>query len=329
MSELNIDNINFDSNVSLSEVVSSVSSTLNGKMSSNEKSIQSKMTRTTIKEKCVKSKCINDKYFWEPMDESWQSKLGSSHFMIKNCLGDGNCQFRSIETALTNAGYKTTHEKLRKKLVKYISSVDNKFFIDIIKTYQIEKESGEFVGNWDPMAIKSKRDFLKVLKTPGFDFQGDFITLELLSRAIGIDIIIFTGIDRDIINLSDPDHLQSKILILFYEKSGDNGHYQTIGLKSKSGSVQTIFTRSKLQPEISRILDKHSFLSFHVKDICESGMCGASRIHLNYIMNTLESRLGVKISRNDRLIIIKLITHFLEKSVQKDQDIIIYLTLQA
>lgn len=254
----------------------------------------------------VKSKCINDTYYWEPISEKWASKLGSPNFMIKNCLGDGNCQFRSIETALTQGGYRATHEKLRKLLAKYILSIDNKVFIDIIKTYQIEKQNGEFVGNWDPMTIKNKRDFIKIIKRPGFDFQGDFISLELISRAIGIDIIIFTN-DLDIINLSDPDNLQNKIIILYYDK--DQGHYKTIGLKKKEDKFETIFKRSKLQNEISRILDKDSFLSFHIDDICnaDSINCEKSKLHLNYIINKLEERLDVKISRNDKKKVMQLI----------------------
>lgn len=262
------------------------------------------------KKKCIndtKKKCINDTYYWEPLDDKWQIKLGSQDFMVKNCLGDGNCQFRSIEGALINAGYKTTHEKLRKHLAKYIQSVDNKMFIDIIKTYRIEKQSGEFIGNWDPMAIKNKRDFIKIIKLPGFDFQGDFITLELLSRVIKIDIIIFTS-DLDIINLSDPENLQNKILILYYDKNGS--HYKTIGLKKSEDNIQTIFKRSKLPEEINRILDKHSFLSFHIENICKKDPlnCGTSKIHLNYILNNLEQNLNTKISRNEKTNVMKIIT---------------------
>lgn len=256
--------------------------------------------------KNVKNKCINDTYYWEPVSDKWQSKLGSLNFMIKNCLGDGNCQFRSIETALTQGGYRATHEKLRRLLAKYILSIDNKVFIDIIKTYQIEKQNGEFVGNWDPMTIKQKKDFIKIIKRPGFDFQGDFISLELISRAIGIDIIIFTN-DLDIINLSDPDNLQNKIIILYYDKDGQ--HYKTIGLKKKQDKFETIFKRSKLPEEINRILDKHSFLYFHIENICNENPqnCDKSRIHLNYIMNKLEERLGVKISRNEKKNVMEII----------------------
>lgn len=268
--------------------------------------VSSKKTKKTSLKK------DNNTYYWEPINEDWQTKLGSKHFMIKNCLGDGNCQFRSIETALTNAGYKTTHEKLRKKIAKYIDELNDSDFIHIIKTYQIEKQNGEFVGNWDPFVINNKKDFIKIIKKSGFDFQGDFITLEIMSRAIEVDILILTS-DSDLINLSDPDKLQNKILILYYDKGGNGyGHYQTIGLKQKSGSVESIFKRSNLPNEIDRILDKHSFLLFHIKTICEKDTCGTSRIHLNYILKTLESRLKVKISRNDKKSVMKITRTLLE-----------------
>ena len=92
-----------------------------------------------------------------------------------------------------------------------------------------------------------------------------------------------------------------KIIILYYDKDGQ--HYKTIGLKKKQEKYATNFKRSKLPEEINRILDKHSFLYFHIENICNDDpqKCDKSRIHLNYIMNKLEERLGVKISRNEKI----------------------------
>lgn len=313
--ELDLENIQFDTLIAERDREGSGQGTnesLNSEKESN-KSLNSENESNKTLECKKKSRCINDTYYWEQIGDAWKTKLGSDKFMIKNCLGDGNCQFRSIENALTNAGYKTNYEKLRQKIAKYINGLDNSSFIDIVKIYQIEKQNGEFVGNWDPFKIKNKRDFVKIIKTPGFDFQGDFITLELMSKAISMDIIIFTS-DLDIINLSDADKLQDKIIILYYDKINNGyGHYQTIGLKKKSGAIETIFKRSKLPEEIDRILDRHSFLLFHIKSICDNGTCGTSHMHLNYILKTLESRLGVKMSRNDKLIIMKITRTFLEK----------------
>ena len=130
--------------------------------------------------------------------------------------------------------------------------------------------------------------------------------MELISRTIAINIIIYTNY-LYIINLSDQDNLQDKIIILYYDKNGS--HYKTIGLKKKEYKFQTIFKRSKLPEEINRILDKQSFLSFHIENICNNDPqnCGKSKLHLNYILNKLEERLGVKISRNDKKNVMEII----------------------
>lgn len=314
--QLNIDNIEFDNTEMELDSKSNDDSNNNDIITNEDKKTTTISSRCDTNEEKIKKRCVTDgTYFWEPINESWQLKLGSDKFMIKNCLGDGNCQFRSIESALTNAGYKTTHERLRKRLAKYIMSMEPKMFINMIKSYQIELKNGEFVGKWDPTSIKNKRDFIKVVKSSGFDFQGDFITLELLSKAIGIDIIIFNNRiisdDKkalDIINLSNSENLQEKIIILYYTIDKEKiGHYQTIGLKGKGEYIKTIFPRSKLPEEIVRILDKKTLIWFHVNDICKSGVCGVSKIHLNYILNTLQSRLGLILSRDDRLSVMKII----------------------
>ena len=103
------------------------------------------------------------------------------------------------------------------------------------------------------------------------------------------------------------DKLNSEPVKLYYDKNGS--HYKTIGLKKKEDKFQTIFKRSKLPEEINRILDKQSFLSFHIENICNNDPqnCGKSKLHLNYILNKLEERLGVKISRNDKKNVMEII----------------------
>lgn len=310
--ELNIDNIDFDT---ITNDKSLGKSDLNENNIIKEKSIS--CTLSTSKSKLsVKKRCIKENtYFWEPIEEAWQSKLGSNKFMIKNCLGD--LEFNSIESALTNAGYKTTRERLRKRLVKYIMSMEPKMFIEIIKSYQIEVKNGEFVGKWDPMSIRNKRDFINIIKSPGFGFQGES-DLKLISKAIGIDIIIFNNSEeKNIINLSNSKNLQDKIIVLYYTSDSgqgtretETGHYQTVGLKGKGESIKTLFLRSKLPEEINRILDKTLLISFHVNDICKSGICGTSKLHLNYILNTIQSRLKT-ITKSDRLAIMKMIQNII------------------
>lgn len=247
-------------------------------------------------------------FAWEPLSKEWCDKLLCNNFVIKNCLGDGNCQFRSIETALTNAGCKTDHERLRRAVCKYINALENSKFYEIVQNYRIEKQNGEFVGEWDPFKIRNKRDFTIQLRKPGFNFQGDNITLSLVSKAMNLDIILLDS-DYNITDLSNTDELQPKIILLFYDKSG--GHYKTIGLQSKRKKITTMFKRTELPSEIDRILDKYTYYLDHVRDICaQQFSCG--RLQLNKIIADIESRTKTRISKQDKQTIMKIIRMILE-----------------
>ncbi len=254
---------------------------------------------TEVKEK--------DVFIWEPIDPKWSKKLLSEYFVIKNCLSDGNCQFRSIETALTNAGHKTDHEKLRRSICKYINNIDNNEFFNIIQNYRLEKQHGEFEGNWDPFTIKNKRDFIKQLKQPGFNFQGDNITLSLISQSLNIDIVILQD-NFHITDLSNPEKLNQKLIILYFDK--ENKHYKTVGVKIKK-KVHTIFKRSNLPIEILRIIDKQNFFLHHIQTICLKELkCG--KINLNNIIKSLQNKLQLPLSDKDKETIFKIIRTILE-----------------
>jgi hypothetical protein len=252
---------------------------------------------------------IEDDFVWEELPTPWKTKLLSDRFVIKNCLGDGNCQFRSIETALTNAGCKTDHERLRRSLCKYINSLDMKDFFEIVQNYRIEKQNGEFVGDWDPFSIKNKRDFNAQLKRPGFNFQGDNTTLALISKALNVDIILLTD-DLDITDLSNPDKLEPKLIVLYYDKKSQ--HYQTVGLLLRRRRIPiTMFKRSELPEEIDRLIDRHNFFIYHIRDICTKQMsCG--KLQLNKIIKDLEERVQTRMSSDDKKTIIQIIRMILD-----------------
>jgi hypothetical protein len=249
-----------------------------------------------------------DVFTWEPLSESWRKKLASENFVIKNCLGDGNCQFRSIETALTNAGCKTNHERLRQSLCKYINGLENSEFFDIIQNYRLEKQHGEFIGEWDPFTIKNKRDFTSQLKKPGFNFQGDNITLSLICKVLNVDIVILDE-DLNITDLTNGDKPHPKMILLFFDRSKQ--HYKTLGLQTKRKRVITIFKRAQLPEEIERFLDKHNFYLHHIKDICAQELkCG--KLQLNKIMKAIEERIQTHLSKQDKITIIKIIRMILD-----------------
>ena len=304
--EIDIDDLNFDNSFIQTE------------------NLQTENTET----KSVVNKKVRNDYSWEELSPNWNLLLLTDNFVIKNCIGDGNCQFRSIETALTNSGYKTTHSKLRNAIAKYIYQLPSSEFWNLIKNYKIEKQNGEFEGGWNPFYIKSKRDFVKEIKKPGFNFQGDEITLSLISKVISIDILIFANhnnsiyINRHLINLDtnnvkgtlNVDHVSgqgtfnpnSKLMILYY----DGSHYQTIGLKDKtSGKVQTIFNKPKLPNEINRLLDKTTFLYNHIMHICNEFNC--KNLKLNDIIANIEQRIG---NQYDKKVFNKLLNKWLKSN---------------
>jgi len=243
-------------------------------------------------------------YIWQDISKEWSTKLMSNNFVMKNCLSDGNCQFRSIETALTNSGYKTNHRHLRNIIAKYITRIENPEFFNIIQNYRIEKQHGEFVGDWDPFQIKNKSDFIKQIKQTGFHFQGDYITLSLISKAIKIDIVIFND-DYTITDLSNPEDLQQKIIILFY----DSKHYQTIGIKKRI-NVQTIFLRTQLPKELEMVIDKHTFLSRHLQNVCKDQNC--KKIQLNKMLNIIQKNIQSPLSRQDKRTILELLQKWVD-----------------
>jgi hypothetical protein len=273
-----------------------------------QKDIESPQLQQDIEKSCELSNNQSD-YIWEELSQKWQTKLLSSKFFIKNCLGDGNCQFRSIETALINSGYKTNHNKLRNIIVKYINNLDNPTFFKIIQNYRIEKDNGEFLGNWDPYSIRNKRNFTNQIKQDGFHFQGDHTTLSLLSNALNIDFIILTS-DFNIINLSNPEN-NHKLIILYYDKTNNkNGHYKTIGFKIKR-KIESIF-KAPFPPEIENLLDKNKLLLNHLNDIINETINDSKHLQLNNILMSMQKRLHTNISSEDKNTIMLLLTFWLE-----------------
>ncbi len=264
---------------------------------------------------CTDNKNAKIDFIWENISDKWQDKLLSSNFFIKNCLADGNCQFRSIETALNNSGYKTNHKKLRNLIIKYINNLDNKLFFNIIQNYRLEKDHGEFIGNWDPYSIKNKSNFIKEIKKTGFHFQGDHITLDLISNALNIQFVILTS-DYNIINLSNKQNLyndtNSKLIILYYNKpnnNNDHGHYQSIGFKYKR-KIESIF-KTPFPKEIENLLDKNNLLASHLNHILNNTNKD-KKLQLNNIFMSIQKKLHKNISLEDKHTIMLFLTFWLK-----------------
>lgn len=301
--------------------MSSLSSEKNFKSSDSEteskstefsKLSKSKESKINKKELKRLEKKLNDMFFWKSLDKDWQDKLLSNKFLIKDCVGDGNCQFRSIETALTNGGFKTSHKNLRNLIARYINNIPMEEFATILRSYQLEQQFGEFRGNWDPRSINTKRDFIKEIKKQGFNFEGDNITLSLLSKACKIDFIIFDD-TYNIIDISNPDELNSKIIILYYLKN--DGHYNTIGYRKKN-KIVTLFRRKHLPKELELLMNKPKYIVEHIKKIYlqnsnNNNSKKASKITLNTMLSELEKNTKINFSKKDKKEIIKILIKWL------------------
>ena len=212
---------------------------------------------------------------WEPFYISTsQGKLKSNQsdkFFIKDTLPDGNCQFRAISEALKGKlvnDAKLNHKRLRKLIAEYILELSDQEVKEIINHYRLEKTNGEFIGKWDPFKVKTKAQFARQIKKSGFHFQGDNMTLSLLSRILNVDFVIVT---KDAITELSQTH--PKIIILYY--TGD--HYQTIGIKKKGvRKVITAIERANMPDILRSLIDKYYFLENEIRNYyeeCKKGMC--------------------------------------------------------
>lgn len=240
-------------------------------------------------------------YEWEQMEVSWVKKLLSNNFYKINCIGDGNCQFRAIATALldfNDISRKMTHMDIREVIAKYVRKLNIIDFRNILDLYKIEYNNKEFRGEWNPLKIKTKKEFVTNLLNGGFHFEGDNITLSILSNALGIDFIILDNDNMNIIDLSNKDRKHKYIVILLY---GDN-HYQTVGYKYHiNGKIESFFERKNLPGDIKLILDKYKLLYKHCEILSKSGK------KLNNIFRELQDNCHIKLDTNDKKIVCKYI----------------------
>jgi len=263
----------------------------------------------------VKKQIKKEKFQWEPLDNIWQKKLLTNNLFVKNCEMDGNCQFRSIETALKGTSFKHTHKQLRLLIGKYINKLSKEDFDSLINNYRIEKDNGEFNGEWEPYDIKTKKQFITQIKKLGFNFEGDNITLSLLSNALDIDFIIFNNNEHSITNLTGTIP-KNKLILLYYVSFNNSGHYQTIGIKkftSLKNKVITLFNRSSLPNELEIFLDKEKLYYSHIKKIYNNLIKSPQKITLHSLYTNLSNNLVITLTRNDKKIILKILKEFLNK----------------
>lgn len=250
---------------------------------------------------------------WNKMSKQWEKALLSDSFVFKDVKGDGNCQFRAIELVFKINGKKYAHRELRKMLSNYILSpkFSNEQFKNTLNSYQLEQETGDFEGNWDPSTIKTKIQFAKHIKKAGFHFQGDNTTLSILSEILKVDFIILNNNNFQLLQLSN---IYPNIIILLYTDS----HYQAVGLKlPKVRNPLTIFNRNDLPHNLAKLIDKEMYLKEQVEKCWNASQNEGSdgpicNFTLNEIYNYLQSEvINRKLLQDERKIVSNLLKSYI------------------
>ena len=138
-----------------------------------------------------------EEYGWQSLEEEWINRLSPKSkftpFGLLDCGGEGDCLFLCIIEAMKEHGEPGMDVENLRNLVAY--EIDETNFDIILETYKLEKEMGEFDGLWDPFKIKNIEDLREQIRIPGDNFWGDHILLQLLEKALNINLIILTTED--------------------------------------------------------------------------------------------------------------------------------------
>ena len=197
----------------------------------------------------------------------WKRRLKENNknscFGVLECGSDGDCLFHVIAEAI-NSEYiynlnTQQHDVLSlRKLVS--QEINDNNFSFILNNYVIEKECSEFDGEWNPDDIKSKRRLkIRNRKMQGNNFWGDHILLQLLQKALNINVIILKSDnycnsinddDRFVIHsLCDILHQDRKTIIIYYF---EEFHFQLVGYFD-GNIMKTLFSYDEIPPIVMSI----------------------------------------------------------------------------
>lgn len=193
------------------------------------------------------------------LSEEWKEIVLTDKFELVNPEEDAikHCLFRSISDVLRRGGIKTTHETLRRQVIDLVNEMTDEEFFELLQNYKVKRVHGEFKGGWNPFLIKTRKDFIRVLKKNGFIHEGDLITINLISKVTMIDFFILDEHTKSLQH--HPYEKNDKIIVLLLSP---DGFFSLVGIK---GEKTHIYDKSDLPDELDRIIDKDEFTLNHIK----------------------------------------------------------------
>lgn len=192
--------------------------------------------------------------------KDWKNPFGIQNAIIKETGGGGKCQFSSVAESLYPMR-NIDSSMMRRVVASQVMALSKEAFDMLLLSYRLEKENGEFRGQWDPSTIDSKRAFADLVTKPNrtgddMSFWGDDHTLRLLGKGLGIRIYVLEQIWDKVkrrmtpyIIEHEPEGKRPKFAImLWYDQPG--GHYQSVGVQYDQGK-KTIFTMPCIPKELA------------------------------------------------------------------------------
>lgn len=193
-------------------------------------------------------------YGWEKLPLQYRRKLNDNKFLLLECGADGNCLFHVIAEALNNhliCYNKGDFEDIKLYDVESLRElsaecINKENFDFILNTYKMELEDGEFNGDWDPNLIENIDELKNQIKKCGDNFWGDHTILQLLSKKLEFNVIIFNSpneLEECNIYKSDIENMKyEKTILIYYDCSI---HFNLIGYYSKN-LINTVFNHKTL-----------------------------------------------------------------------------------
>lgn len=204
-----------------------------------------------------------EEYGWEKLEYGWRKRLKSkehnSLYGVLDCGSEGDCLFLCISEAFKKPTMPEDETFEASELRKLCANEINKENFDlIIETYRLEIDSNEFDGFWNPYEVKNVEELQKEIQKMGNSFWGDHILIQLLEKALNINIILlnsengFFGTNYKIQSTGNSFQKERRTIILSYCL---NSHFQLIGYFD--GTVmKKIFNFEQLPGELIKAYEK-------------------------------------------------------------------------